>query len=96
MQIRQTAEFLSWLDDLRDILAKRRIATRIIRMQSGLLGDVKSVGDGVSEARIDYGPGYRLYFTRRGQEIIILLVGGDKGSQQKDIERAKDLVGRIP
>jgi putative addiction module killer protein len=96
MQIRQTAEFVSWLDDLRDILAKRRIATRIIRMQSGLLGDVKSVGDGVSEARIDYGPGYRLYFTRRGQEIIILLVGGDKGSQQKDIERAKDLVGRIP
>lgn len=96
MEIKQTSEFATWLDGLRDLLAKRRIAARIVRMQSGLLGDVKSVGDGVSEARIDHGPGYRLYFTWRGQELIILLIGGDKGSQDRDIEKAKAIASQIP
>lgn len=91
IEVRQTEEFEQWHLGLADKRAAAKIARRIVRISSGLLGDVKSVGDGVSEARIDFGPSYRLYFTRRGQELVILLCGGDKGSQQRDITRAKEL-----
>lgn len=96
MKTTQTAEFAEWLDGLTDESAQRRIAMRIVRMEAGLMGDVKSVGDGVSEARIDHGPGYRLYFTIRNRQLIILLVGGDKGSQARDIAKAKGMAAKIP
>jgi putative addiction module killer protein len=91
VEVRQTEEFARWLTSLRDARAAARIAQRIVRVQSGLLGDVKAVGEGVSELRIDYGPGYRLYFMQRGRAVIILLCGGDKGTQARDIRRAKEL-----
>ena len=90
-EIRQTDEFAYWLHALRDRQAKARIQVRIDRMQLGLYGDVKPVGEGVSELRIDYGPGYRVYFVHRGQELIILLAGGDKRSQDRDIKKAIQL-----
>lgn len=96
METKQTLEFANWLDGLRDVVGQRKIATKIERIEAGLLGDVKSVGDGVSEVRIDFGPGYRLYFTRRGLELIFLLIGGDKDTQPRDIERAKELAAQIP
>ncbi|NWK96527.1 addiction module antitoxin RelB [Sphingobium lactosutens] len=96
METKQTHEFSEWFDGLRDVKAKSKIAGRIARVEIGLMGDVKSVGDGVSEMRIDYGPGYRLYFTRRGKQLIILLIGGDKGSQQRDIAKAKEMADQIP
>ena len=87
-----TPTFLGWFQDLADHTAQKRIAARILRFEAGIFGDVKSVGKGVSEARIDYGPGYRLYFTRRGSEVVILLCGGDKGSQARDIAKAQSMV----
>ena len=78
-----------------DIQAKARINARIRRVFLGLIGDVKPVGDGVSEPRIDYGPGYRLYFIRQGEVIFLLLVGGDKGSQDRDIRRAKAMATEL-
>ena len=96
METTQTPAFAKWFAGLRDLMAQRKIATRIARVEAGLMGDVKSVGDGVSELRVDYGPGYRLYFTMRGQQLIILLVGGDKNSQQRDIEKAKEMAAQIP
>jgi putative addiction module killer protein len=95
VETRQTLTFSDWLNNLRDIRAKTRIAIRIARIEAGLMGDTKSVGDGVSEVRIDFGPGYRLYFTRRGEELIILLCGGDKGSQARDIAKAKEMVAQL-
>lgn len=83
--------FADWLDGLRDAIAVRRIKQRLARVQIGLFGDAKSVGDGVSELRVDHGPGYRVYFARRGDVVVILLCGGDKGSQKRDIARAKDI-----
>jgi putative addiction module killer protein len=80
---------------LRDPRAKARIAIRIDRLALGNAGDVKPVGSGVSEMRIDYGPGYRLYFIRRGEALIVLLCGGDKGSQQRDIVRARALAADL-
>jgi putative addiction module killer protein len=80
-----------WLDGLPDRWATERIAQRIVRLQSGLIGDAKPVGEGVSELRIDYGPGYRLYFVQRRRVLIILLCGGKNSSQQRDINRAKAL-----
>jgi putative addiction module killer protein len=77
---------------LKDYNAKARINIRIRRIEEGNLGDVKSVGSGVSEIRIDYGPGYRLYLTKRGQTIILLLCGGDKTTQEKDIQQAKEMI----
>ena len=91
IEIRQTDVFSKWLRALRDRQARARIQIRIDRLQLGLAGDVKSVGKGVSELRIDYGPGYRVYFTQRGQELMILLTGGDKGTQDRDIKTALKL-----
>jgi putative addiction module killer protein len=95
VEVRQTEFFQNWFADLGDANAKRRIAQRIVRIQSGLLGDVKPVGEGVSELRIDYGPGYRVYFVGRGAEVIILLCGGDKRTQERDISRAKLLAAEV-
>ena len=88
VQVRQTEVFANWIRALRDRQARARIQVRIDRLQLGLPGDVKPVGKGVSELRIDYGPGYRVYFTKRGQELIILLAGGDKRTQDRDIRKA--------
>ena len=87
----QTDKYASWFKSLRDIQAKARIDARIRRAQLGNLGDVEPVGDGVSEMRIHHGAGYRVYFMQRGEEIIILLAGGDKSTQQKDIKMALSL-----
>lgn len=88
IEIRKTDSFANWLDNLRDIQAKARVLVRIERLASGNAGDVKPVGDGVSEMRISYGPGYRVYFIQRGSELIVLLAGGDKSSQSRDIKTA--------
>jgi putative addiction module killer protein len=87
-QLAETNEFHHWLGSLADRRAKVRIIDRIKRASNGNFGDAKSVGNGVSEMRIDYGPGYRVYFFRRGKELVILLCGGDKKSQQADIAHA--------
>lgn len=92
LEIRRTDEFAKWLKELKDANAKARINLRIRRVSlTGNLGDYKPVGEGVTEIRIDYGPGYRAYFGRRGNEIILLLIGGDKSTQQRDIAKAKQL-----
>lgn len=96
METQQSPTFAKWFDGLKDSKAKSKIAARIARVQIGLMGDVKAVGGGVSELRIDFGPGYRVYFTKRGQQLIILLVGGDKSSQQRDIGKAKEMAAQIP
>ena len=93
--VRQTGEFARWLKSLRDERAAAKIAQRIVRVQSGLPGDVKPVGEGVSELRIDHGPGYRVYFARRGLVLVILLCGGDKGTQKADIRRAKQMAADL-
>lgn len=94
-EIRRTDEFDGWLKGLRDRRARARIALRIDRLALGNPGDVKPVGGGVSELRIDYGPGYRVYFVRRGEVVLILLCGGDKGSQDRDILRARTIAGTM-
>ncbi|MBN2848481.1 MAG: type II toxin-antitoxin system RelE/ParE family toxin [Coriobacteriia bacterium] len=91
IEIRQTDEYESWFERLRDREARFRIIARIRRLSLGNLGDVKPVGDGVSELRITYGPGYRVYIKQQGETLIVLLAGGDKSSQKRDIERAKQL-----
>jgi putative addiction module killer protein len=91
IEVRQTVEFREWLDGLKDRRTVERIGQRIVRLQSGLFGDVKPVGEGVSELRVDHGPGYRVYFVQRGAVLIVLLCGGDKRTQQRDIARAKAL-----
>ncbi len=87
-EIRKTDKFTKWIDGLSDIRARARIQARIERLASGNPGDVKSVGEGISELRVDYGPGYRVYFKKIGKTIVILLVGGDKRTQSKDIKAA--------
>lgn len=87
IDVRQTDEFAAWFEGLVDVRAKKRIAQRIVRLQAGLFGDAKTFS-GIGELRIDYGPGYRVYFVRHGQSVVILLCGGDKSSQQRDIGRA--------
>jgi putative addiction module killer protein len=88
IEIRKTEIFSEWLDGLRDLRGRASIQARIERLAVGNPGDVKPVGKGVSEMRIDYGPGYRVYYTRRGQGLIILLAGGDKSTQAGDIKTA--------
>jgi putative addiction module killer protein len=94
-EIRQTAVFADWFGGLRDRVARAQILRRIERMQAGQLGDVKPVGGGVSELRVHHGPGYRVYFVRRGERIILLLCGGDKDSQTRDIAQAKKLAEAV-
>ncbi|AFV98240.1 MULTISPECIES: type II toxin-antitoxin system RelE/ParE family toxin [unclassified Sulfuricurvum] len=93
--IQQTHKFSQWLTKLKDMRARIAIARRLDRAQSGNLGDVKSVGERVFEMRVDMGAGYRLYYTMRGNELIILLVGGDKSTQQRDIEKAIEMAKEI-
>jgi len=88
IEIRETITFSKWLESLRDKRARTRIQARILRLRMGNPGDVKPVGESVSEMRIDHGPGYRVYFARKGSQMIILLAGGDKGSQSADIRTA--------
>lgn len=95
IEVRQTARFATWLASLRDERAKARILKRLDRARDGNLGDVAPVGEGVSEMRIFHGPGYRVYFVQRGSELIILLCGGDKATQGRDIEEAKMLAKEI-
>jgi putative addiction module killer protein len=95
IEIRKTALFAQWLDDLRDLQARARIQARIERLVAGNPGDVAAVGEGVSELRINYGPGYRVYFKTRGRELIILLAGGDKTTQAKDIRAALRLARNL-
>ena len=94
-EVRRTPVFVSWLDRLRDQRGRAIIAQRVTRLAAGQIGDAKTVGDGVRELRIDYGPGYRVYFVRRGETVIVLLCGGDKGSQARDIVRAQALAKEI-
>jgi putative addiction module killer protein len=91
IEIRETDKYQQWFEGLRDRAARFRIGVRIRRLVLGNFGDVKPVGEGVSELRITYGPGYRVYLTQRGETLVILLAGGEKSSQQRDIERAKQL-----
>lgn len=95
VEIATTEEYDDWVAGLRDERASLKIAARLGRVQRGLLGDVKPVGEGVSEFRIDYGPGYRVYFMQQGQLLIILLAGGTKQTQQRDIRQAHALAQRI-
>ena len=90
--LQKTDTFNDWLRRLRDKKALARIVFRMTKMEMGLLGDYKSIGDGISEIRIDYGPGYRLYFTKKNNVIIVLLIGGDKSTQSRDIAKAKMLL----
>lgn len=91
IEVRKTAQFVKWLDGLRDTRARARIQARIKRLADGNPGDVRSVGEGVSELKIDYGPGYRVYYVGRGQELILLLAGGEKKTQPRDIKLALQL-----
>jgi len=93
--IKPLPDFTQWLDDLADEKTRAIIAARIKRLERGLMGDVESVGDGVSELRIHFGSGWRVYFTRRGERLIILLAGGSKRDQKDDIKRAKKLAALL-
>jgi putative addiction module killer protein len=88
IEVRQTDKYSEWFANLRDRRARARINARIRRLSLGNPSDVKPVGEGVSELRIDYGPGYRVYFTQRGRKLVILLAGGDKRTQERDIQTA--------
>lgn len=96
IEIRKTELFATWLDGLRDMQARARVQVRIERLAAGNPGDVEPVGEGVSELRINYGPGYRVYFKQRGQTLIVLLAGGDKSTQPKDIKTALQLARNLP
>ena len=95
VEVRKTAAFSEWYGGLRDARAQARIDIRIRRVELGVPGDVKPVGAGISELRIDHGPGYRVYFVQRGQTLIVLLGGGDKRSQTADIKAAKALAAQL-
>ena len=95
IELRKTALFVQWLDGLRDLKARARVQARVERLVAGNPGDVEPVGEGVSELRIDYGPGYGVYFKKRGRELIILLAGGDKTTQTKDIKVALRLARNL-
>lgn len=95
MGIRKTDIFVKWLDKLKDRRARARVLARIDRLEMGYFGDVRPVGEGVSELRIFYGPGYRVYFMQHNSVLILLLLGGDKQSQQMDIAKAKKIAKKI-
>jgi putative addiction module killer protein len=95
IEVRRTAAYARWIKGLDDDRARARIEVRIYRLSLGNPGDVKPVGEGVSEMRVDYGPGYRVYLTRRGKDLVILLCGGDKRTQSKDIATAKALARQL-
>jgi putative addiction module killer protein len=92
--VRQTAEFSRWLRRLTDANAVARVVARIRRLEQGNFGDSRSLGAGLMEMRIDYGPGYRVYYVRQGTMVVILLCAGDKGTQRQDIKRAREMVER--
>ncbi|NJS14457.1 MAG: type II toxin-antitoxin system RelE/ParE family toxin [Sphingopyxis sp.] len=94
-EIEETSVYASWIQALRDRTAQGRILLRTMRLEKGNFGDVKSLGEGLHELRMMFGPGYRVYFTRRGDRIILLLCGGDKGSQSRDIDRARQLMADL-
>ncbi len=93
--VRRTEHFDQWLKGLRDSKARAKILVRLDRLKLGNPGDVEPVGDGISEMRIHYGPGYRVYFKRCGEELIIILAGGDKSTQERDIAQAKSLASQV-
>ena len=95
IKVRETEEFSRWLHRLKDDNAAARIVARIRRAELGNLGDCRSVGGGVMEMRVDYGPGYRVDFARQGEAIVVLLCGGDKRTQARDIKRAKELMEQL-
>ncbi len=95
IEIRKTETYAKWLNALRDIRARARILVRVERLAAGNPGDARSVGEGVSELRIDYGPGYRVYYKKHGQEVVILLTGGDKRTQTSDIKTALRLARNL-
>jgi putative addiction module killer protein len=95
IEVRQTDVYRKWFAELRDRRVRARINVRIRRLSLGNPGDVKPVGEGVSELRIDYGPGYRVYFLRRGRTLVVLLAGGDKHTQDRDIKTALDLARNL-
>ena len=94
-EVRQTEEFSKWLKKLKDVLAKVAIVRRLDRMKEGNFGDSKSVGSGVFELRVDVGKGYRVYFTNKNNRVVILLVGGDKSTQEEDIKTAKKMAEEV-
>ena len=95
IEVRKTEVFAKWLDALKDIRARARVIVRIERLAAGNPGDVKSVGGGVSGLRIDYGPGYRVYYKKHGRQVVILLAGGDKRTQSRDIKTAVRLAENL-
>ena len=95
LEIRKTETYAHWIDNLRDLQARARVQVRIERLAADNPGDVRPVGEGVSELRIDYGPGYRVYFSKRGREVVILLAGGDKTTQSADIKVALRLLRNL-
>ncbi len=95
LEVRKTEFYARWLDGLRDVRARARVLVRVERLAAGNPGDVKPVGEGVSEMRIDYGGGYRVYFKRHGQTVVVLLAGGDKRTQNTDIETALRLARNL-
>ncbi|MDE0174696.1 MAG: type II toxin-antitoxin system RelE/ParE family toxin [Defluviicoccus sp.] len=95
IEVRKTEVYARWLDSLRDVRARARVLVRIERLAAGNPGDVRPVGEGVSEMRIDYGPGYRVYFKKQHRTVVVLLAGGDKRSQSRDIETALNLARNL-
>ena len=95
LEVRKTENFVHWLDSLRDIRARALVQVRIERLAAGNPGDVEPVGEGVSELRIDYGSGYRVYFKKQGRQLVIILAGGDKRTQDKDIKTALRLARNL-
>ena len=95
IEVRKTEVYAKWLDSLRDVRARARVLVRVERLAAGNPGDVRPVGEGVSELRIDYGPGYRVYFKKRGRMIVILLAGGDKRTQSEDVKTALRLARNL-
>ena len=95
IEVRKTEVYAKWLDSLRDARARARVLVRVERLAAGNPGDIRPVGEGVSELRIDYGPGYRVYFRKRGRMIVVLLAGGDKRTQSQDIETALRLARNL-